>query len=121
MKKLVKINLVVLFLLGIGTAFAQQLPQFTQYMYNTVAINPAYAGSKETLTLVGLHRSQWVGLEGGPTTQTFSLHSPLRNDKVGLGISFINDQLGYENFAYIYADFSYTIQVGAETELALGL
>ena len=100
---------------------AQQLPQFTQYMYNTISINPAYAGSRETFSLVGLHRSQWVGIEGGPTTQTLSVHSPMRNDKVGLGFSLIVDKLGYENFAYAYADFSYTIQVGYETELALGV
>ena len=121
MRTILKFNLFVLIVLSFGSAFAQQLPQFTQYMYNTISINPAYAGSRETLSLVGLHRSQWVGIEGGPTTQTFSVHSPLRNEKVGLGLSFINDQLGYENFAYIYADFSYTIPVGYETKLAFGL
>ena len=69
---------------------AQQLPQFTQYMFNTVSINPAYAGSRETLSIVGLHRSQWVGLEGGPTTQTLSLHSPLINDNPKPIFSFRN-------------------------------
>ena len=121
MKASIKFNFVVLIVLSFGSAFAQQLPQFTQYMYNTISINPAYAGSRETLSLVGLHRSQWVGIEGGPTTQTFSLHSPLRNEKVGLGLSFINDQLGYENFAYIYADFSYTINLNADVKLAFGI
>ncbi|MBT8266147.1 MAG: type IX secretion system membrane protein PorP/SprF [Bacteroidia bacterium] len=121
MKKFIKFNFIVLVLLSFGSTFAQQLPQFTQYMYNTISINPAYAGSRETLSLVGLHRSQWVGIEGGPTTQTFSIHSPLSNERVGLGLSFINDNLGYENFAYIYADFSYTIPVGAETKLAFGI
>ena len=81
---------IVLFVLSVSTALAQQLPQFTQYMFNTISINPAYAGSRETFSVVGLHRSQWVGLEGGPQTQTLSIHSPLRNDKVGLGFSFIN-------------------------------
>lgn len=100
---------------------AQQLPQFTQYMYNTISINPAYAGSRETLSVVGLHRSQWVGLEGGPTTQTLSVHSPLRNEKVGLGLSFINDELGFQNFSYLYGDFSYTIRVSENSELAFGV
>ncbi len=100
---------------------AQQLPQFTQYMYNTIAINPAYAGSRETLSVVGLHRSQWVGLEGGPTTQTLSVHTPLRNEKVGLGLSFINDELGFQNFSYLYGDFSYTIRVGENSQLAFGI
>jgi len=90
-------------------------------MYNTVSINPAYAGSRETLSIVGLHRTQWAGLEGGPTTQTLSIHSPLRNEKIGLGLSFINDELGYQNFAYLYGDFSYTIQTGANTKLAFGI
>lgn len=102
-------------------AIAQQLPQFTQYMYNTISINPAYAGSRETLSVVGLHRSQWTGFPGGPTTQTLSVHSPLRNNKIGLGFSFINDELGFENFTYAYADFSYTIKLNEVSKLAFGL
>jgi len=107
-------------LLSVSSAFSQQLPQFTQYMFNTISINPAYAGSRETLSIVGLHRSQWVGLEGGPETQTLSAHAPLRNEKMGLGISFVNDKLGYENFTYLYADYSYTIKVSESTKLAFG-
>jgi type IX secretion system PorP/SprF family membrane protein len=121
MKKFIKFNIIALALLCGSAAFSQQMPQFTQYMFNTISINPAYAGSRETLSLVGLHRSQWIGLDGGPTTQTFSIHSPLRNEKVGLGLSFINDELGFENFTYIYGDFSYTIQVSEKTKLAFGL
>ena len=121
MKKVIKFNIIALLLLSSIQGIAQQLPQFTQYMYNTIAINPAYAGSRETFSLVGLHRSQWVGIEGGPTTQTLSVHSPLRNEQVGLGFSLIVDKLGFENFAYAYADFSYTINVGYETKLAFGL
>jgi len=121
MKKLIKFNIIAFVLFNCAIAVGQQLPQFTQYMYNTISINPAYAGSRETLSIVGLHRSQWVGIDGGPTTQTLSVNSPLRNEKVGLGLSFINDRLGYENFAYIYADFSYTINLGTETKLAFGL
>lgn len=107
--------------MSVSTAFAQQLPQFTQYMFNTISINPAYAGSRETFSAVGLHRSQWVGLEGGPETQTLSVHTPLRNEKIGIGLSFINDKLGYENFSYIYGDFSYTIQTGVNSKLAFGI
>lgn len=121
MKKFIKFNIIAFALLCGSAAFSQQLPQFTQYMFNTISINPAYAGSRETLSLVGLHRSQWVGIDGGPTTQTFSIHSPMRNEKVGLGLSFINDELGFENFTYIYGDFSYTIQVSEKTKLAFGL
>lgn len=119
--KFLKYSIIAFMLLSGMISVAQQLPQFTQYMYNTIAINPAYAGSRETLSLVGLHRSQWVGLDGGPTTQTLSVHAPLRNEKVGLGVSFINDQLGYQNFQYLYADFSYTLNLGEKVKLAFGL
>ena len=98
--KLNKFYSIALMLLMTSVTFAQQLPQFTQYMFNTISINPAYAGSRETLSAVGLHRSQWVGLEGGPQTQTLSVHSPLKNEKVGLGISVINDELGFEFLSF---------------------
>ncbi|HIC31522.1 MAG TPA: type IX secretion system membrane protein PorP/SprF, partial [Flavobacteriaceae bacterium] len=91
MKKLPKYSIIILLLLGCLELSAQQLPQFTQYMFNTISINPAYAGSRETLSIVGLHRSQWVGLEGAPTTSTVSIHSPLKNEKIGLGATAIND------------------------------
>lgn len=119
--KFIKFNIIALILFSSSVGIAQQLPQFTQYMYNTISINPAYAGSRETLSIVGLHRSQWVGLEGAPTTQTLSIHTPLRNEKVGLGLSFINDELGYENFSYLYADFSYNINTNENTKLYFGL
>ncbi|WP_033960626.1 PorP/SprF family type IX secretion system membrane protein [Psychroserpens jangbogonensis] len=119
--KLVKFNIIAFILFSSWMGVAQQLPQFTQYMYNTIAINPAYAGSRETLSVVGLHRSQWVGLEGGPTTQTLSVHTPLRNEKVGIGLSFINDELGFQNFSYLYGDFSYTIRVSENSQLAFGI
>lgn len=120
MKLIIKHYIVALALLSCTVGIAQQLPQFTQYMYNTVSINPAYAGSRETLSVVALHRSQWVGFDGGPITQTLSVNSPLRNEKIGLGMSFINDKLGDERFSYLYGDFSYTINTGDNTKLAFG-
>ena len=120
MKKLIKFGIATIVFFGSYATIAQQLPQFTQYMYNTISINPAYAGSRETLSIVALHRNQWVGVSDAPTTTTISIHSPLRNEKVGLGFSFIQDDL-LDNFSYLYADFSYTLNVGAETKLALGL
>ncbi len=119
--KFIKFNLIAFILFSSWTVVAQQLPQFTQYMYNTISINPAYAGSRETFSVVGLHRSQWVGLEGAPTTQTLSLHAPLRNEKVGLGLSFINDELGFENLSYLYGDFSYNINTSEDTKLYFGI
>ena len=121
MKRLINIVILVFVTTVTSCSFAQQLPQFTQYMYNTIAINPAYAGSRETLSIVGLHRSQWAGFPGAPTTQTLSIHSPLRNEKIGLGFSFINDELGFENYVYMYGDFSYTIQLNDVSKLAFGV
>ncbi len=119
--KLLKHNIIAIALLSCTVGVAQQLPQFTQYMYNTISINPAYAGSREALSIVGLHRSQWVGFKGGPITQTLSVHTPLRNDRIGLGLSFIEDDLGPQNFTYLYGDFSYSIPTGTDGKLAFGL
>jgi len=121
MKAFFKILILVLVTVVTQTLMAQQLPQFTQYMYNTISINPAYAGSRETLAVVGLHRNQWAGFPGAPTTQTLSVHSPLRNENVGLGFSLINDELGFENFVYMYGDFSYTIKLNEISKLAFGI
>ncbi|XCF04873.1 type IX secretion system membrane protein PorP/SprF [Tamlana crocina] len=119
--KFIKTNIIVIALFSCVYSVAQQLPQFTQYMYNTISINPAYAGSREALSIVGLHRSQWVGFKGGPITQTLSIHTPLRNDRIGLGLSFMEDDLGPENFTYLYGDFSYAIPTGYNSKLAFGI
>ncbi len=116
-----KVYLIILILLVAAPGFSQQLPQFTQYMYNTISINPAYAGSRDGFSIVGLHRSQWADFEGAPTTQTLSVHSPLRNDKVGLGLSIINDNAGYENYTYAYGDFAYRLDLSDDVTLRLGL
>ena len=115
------IIIVLLVLTGITSSFAQQLPQFTQYMYNTISINPAYAGSREALSIVALNRNQWAGFDGGPQTMTLSAHTPLNNEKVGVGLSFVKDKLGYQEFTSIYADFSYTIQGTEKMEISFGL
>lgn len=102
------------------SSYGQQDPQYTQYMYNMNVINPAYAGTSEGLALGVLYRSQWAGLDGGPTTFTFNGHAPV-NDKIGLGLSLIADEIGPVKETNAYVDFSYTIPVTAETKLAFGL
>jgi type IX secretion system PorP/SprF family membrane protein len=99
----------------------QQLPQFSQYMYNTVAINPAYAGSRERLNITLLNRNQWVGLDGAPVTQTMSMHSAIPGTNLGVGLSLINDKLGYENSTYLYTDVSYTINTSKDFRLSFGI
>ncbi len=113
--------LILLLLLTFVKVNAQQQPQFTQYMYNTIAINPAYAGSRDALSIIAMARNQWSGIVDAPQTQTLSINSPLRNDKLALGMSFLNDKLGYESFTSVYADFSYTINMSEKVELSFGL
>ncbi|MDX1331745.1 MAG: type IX secretion system membrane protein PorP/SprF [Robiginitalea sp.] len=105
---------------GLGLR-AQQDAQYTQYMYNTVSVNPAYAGSRGNLSIAALHRSQWLGLDGAPKTQTLNLHSPIGYGGVGLGLSVVNDQIGPTSETYFDADFSYTIQLASEKRLSFGL
>ncbi|WP_133644485.1 PorP/SprF family type IX secretion system membrane protein [Zeaxanthinibacter enoshimensis] len=103
--------------------FAQQDAQYTQYMYNTMSVNPAYAGSRGQLSAAALYRSQWVGLEGAPETQTINLHSPIRNSRVGYGISVVNDNIGdgVVQETYLDAVVSYTIDVSEEGKMSFGL
>ena len=118
MRKLYLAALVAL--AGLADATAQQDPHYTQYMYNMNVINPAYAGSKENLAVGLLYRKQWVEIEDAPTTGTVSAHTPVGKN-VGLGLSVINDQIGPVSETNIYADFSYTLNLGGEHRLALGL
>ena len=115
-------NLVIILftLLCASQVNAQQDPQYTQYMYNMNIINPAYTGSTEGLAVGALYRSQWVGLDGGPETFTFNIHSPV-GKRVGLGLSVISDQIGPVKETNAYVDFSYTIPVGTVTKLAFGV
>jgi type IX secretion system PorP/SprF family membrane protein len=102
---------------------AQQDAQYTQYMFNTMSVNPAYAGSRGQLSIAALYRSQWVGLEGAPKTQTLNIQSPIRNSKLGYGVSIVNDQIGdgVVQETYFDAVISYTIDVSAEGKLSFGL
>ncbi|WP_425433045.1 PorP/SprF family type IX secretion system membrane protein [Flavobacterium album] len=100
---------------------AQQDPQYTQYMYNTLTVNPAYTGSTGNLEATLQHRTQWVGIDGAPQTQAFSIHSPMFDEHVGLGLSVVNDRLGPSNETYVNGNFSYTIPLGLDTKLAFGL
>lgn len=107
--------------MNVRTVKAQQDPMFTQYMFNTLAINPAYAGSADIFTIMALSRHQWVGLEGAPTTQTMVLHTPLKNENIGLGLSIINDKIGPVKQTGFYGDFAYRLKVGDNSHLAFGL
>jgi type IX secretion system PorP/SprF family membrane protein len=116
-----KLKLIIFgFLLISVIGNAQQEAQYTQYMYNTSNINPGYAGSRGVLSILAMHRSQWVGLDGAPVTNTVTAHAPITN-KVGLGLSFVNDKLGPSDENTISLDFSYTLPASEELKLAFGL
>ncbi|WP_299782064.1 type IX secretion system membrane protein PorP/SprF [uncultured Formosa sp.] len=103
------------------TMEAQQESQYTQYMYNTISINPAYAGSRESLSMLGVYRSQWVGLDGAPETLNFSAHSPIGIKGVGVGLGFTSDKIGPTSEDILSLDFSYTINLANNLKLALGV
>ena len=117
MKKLVLILFVFMSLGG----FAQQDALFSQYMFNKLVLNPAYAGTRETISATIVGRRQWVGIDGGPETATFTIHGPLRNRKVGLGLYVYTDQLGPLVSYGIMTNYSYIIQVGQKGKLSFGL
>jgi len=109
----------VILFMGIIT-FAQQDPHYTQYMYNMSVMNPAYAGSKENLSMGLLYRKQWIEIEDAPTTATFFGHLPVGKN-IGFGLSFISDKIGPVEENNIYTDLSYTLNLGGEHKLAFGL
>lgn len=118
MKKLIII--LTAFLIG-NAVFSQQDAMYTHYSFNTLAVNPGYAGSRDVITVTGLHRSQWVGFDGAPITQTLTLHSPIFTEAIGIGLSLVNDKIGPIKQTSFYADLSYRISLTKRTKLAFGL
>ena len=104
-----------------AVSYAQQDAQFTQYMYNTININPAYAGSRGAMSLFLMHRTQWVGLDGAPVTNTASLNTPINNSNLGVGLSVVNDRIGPTTENAISADVSYTVQASENYKLSFGI
>jgi type IX secretion system PorP/SprF family membrane protein len=100
---------------------AQQAPLYTHYMNNTLVVNPAYAGSREALTITALHRSQWVGFKGAPVTQTLTAHTQLKNEHLGVGLSVMNDKIGPLNNTSVFLYYSYRISLNDKSKLAFGL
>ncbi|MCB0442953.1 MAG: type IX secretion system membrane protein PorP/SprF, partial [Flavobacterium sp.] len=95
--------------------------QYTQYMYNTINVNPAYAGSRGVMSIFGLHRTQWVGLDGAPVTNAASINTPINNSNLGVGLSFVNDKIGPTNENAISADVSYTVKTSETFKLSFGI
>jgi type IX secretion system PorP/SprF family membrane protein len=101
-------------------ASAQQHPIFTQYMFNGLVINPAYAGSHESMSLTATARRQWAGLAGAPETEIISMHTPLKFSRSAAGIVAIHDQVSVMNQTTLYGVYSYRIPISEKAKLAVG-
>ncbi len=122
MKKIYYKWICMLIVLGVTVNLhAQQDPQFTQYMFNTMSINPAYAGSKGHAVITAIGRTQWTGFKGAPDTQNLSYDTPLGYSKLGLGFNLMNDKIGPSQEIYFDTNISYTLEIGLEGNLAFGL
>ena len=119
MKKYITIVLVLISVFT-NRVQAQQEAMYSQYMFNTLAINPAYAGSRNVTSATALYRNQWVGIQGAPETITFSLDAPLNNKKVGLGFQVFNDKIGITNTTGAFGSYAYRVRLNKGT-LAFGL
>ncbi len=108
-------------LAGVQTVHAQQEVQYSQYMFNMLAVNPAYAGSRDVLSMTGLYRQQWVGIDGAPTTQSFTIDMPISKEKVGIGFQAYNDQIGVFKNTGVSLSYAYRVKVSQRTTLAMGV
>ena len=112
--------IVLLFIISATPLKAQYQPQFTQYMFNEMVVNPAYAGARECLSATLLYRNQWTGIEGAPVTESFSIHSPIVNQKMGLGLTVINDKITVMRNTGVFANYAYRLQL-PKGKLSFGL
>lgn len=118
-----KIILVIVFFSFMSEAFAQQEPQYTQYMYNMAIINPAYATETPAILNLGtLYRKQWVGTEGAPKTLSFFGHTPVGKN-IEAGLSIVSDDIGEgrkkeNNFS---ANVAYVLKINEKHRLSFGM
>ncbi|HSZ25665.1 MAG TPA: type IX secretion system membrane protein PorP/SprF [Cytophagaceae bacterium] len=120
MTRVSKVLVVFLFLIQMERTYGQQDPQYSQYMFNTLAVNPAYAGSREVVSATALYRKQWVNTPGSPSTGTFSIDAPFKREKIGLGLVVFNDKIGVTNTTGMNVSYAFRIRLNKGT-LALGL
>lgn len=120
MKNIRSTIIIVSLFLGISQANAQQDPMYTHYMYNALNVNPAYAGSREAMSFLGLARFQWVGIDGAPMSQNFQVHSPIFGGLAG-GISLQNDKIGPTSSTDLSIDLAYHFNLGRNHRLSIGM
>ena len=111
----------VLLLGGLFLVNAQKEPQYTQYMYNIGSFNPAYVGTTETPEIMGAYRAQWLSIPGAPRTLRLGANVPFTNEKMGMGINVMSDQLGPSSQTYIDLAYSYQLNLSENTKLSFGM
>ncbi len=121
MKKQILIISISLLAFGATRLRAQQEPQYTQYMFNMMSVNPAYTGTSESLNALFLSRIQWVGIEGAPRSNTFAIHTPIKDKRIGVGASVIADNIGPVTNTYINLNYSHRFNLTENITLSLGL
>src|SRR5687768_3116538 len=124
MKKKKSVFILVLIAVGLAafnTSYAQQKVQFTQYMFNELVINPAYAGADEALSLTFIQRKQWTNIESSPSTQSLSAHSLLKKKNLGFGVTLVNDKIGVHRNLTALTNFAYHLRVAKHSYLSMGL
>ena len=115
------LTLLSFLVIGATALNAQQDAMFTKYMFNSLVYNPAYAGYYDHMYISALYRNQWLGVDGAPTTQTLTLHTPLKNNRVGVGFHVLNDAIGPVEETKAFAAYSYKIPLGGSRLLAIGI
>jgi type IX secretion system PorP/SprF family membrane protein len=120
-KTIRKALLVILILSSSLISFGQRDPMYTQYIFNMQTINPAYAGTWQSLGFIALSRIQWVSIKDAPRTQTFSVQTPFKTEKVGLGFNIVHDKIGMEDRLLVNFDYSYRLSLSAASSLRFGI
>jgi type IX secretion system PorP/SprF family membrane protein len=118
---IVKGSVFMVLLLSCIMLFAQQDPMYTQYNFNLQTVNPAYAGTWDNMGFLVLGRHQWAGMDGAPSTYTFSMQTPVKFKNVDLGFNVVTDKVGFEKRLMMNADYSYKVRLSEEAYLRLGL
>ena len=118
MRRIIWIGLLALLPLAVH---AQQEPYNTMFAFNKLPINPGYTGGKDVLSIRAVYRHQWANLPGNPQTANLNVHSPLKSQRIALGLSFINDRLGATNMTHINTSFAYPLQFKNDSKLSFGI
>src|SRR4051812_11292005 len=118
--RVTKLSAVLLMLMTVSLS-AQQDPQYNLYQFNPLVINPAYAGARDALQVIGAHRQQWLGFPGAPVTSCLSVHAPVFGRKLGVGLTVVNDEIGPRNVISAYGYIAYILKISEDMKLSFGV